>query len=47
MLIDLTITTDTDTVDKLRFILNRRITCLHADAIAIQRAIERDYGSRD
>ena len=47
VLIDLTRTTDTDTVDKLRFILNRRITCLHADANAIQRAIERDYGGGD
>ena len=47
VLIDLTKTTDTDTIDKLRFILNRRITCLHADAIAIIRAIERDYGVGD
>jgi predicted RNA-binding Zn-ribbon protein involved in translation (DUF1610 family) len=47
VLIDLTKTSDTETVDKLRFILNRRITCLHADATAIQRAIERDYGGGD
>ncbi|GAB5403955.1 MAG: hypothetical protein Aurels2KO_21860 [Aureliella sp.] len=47
VLTDLTQTNDTETIDKLQFILNRRITCLHADANAIRRAIEHDYGSGD
>ncbi len=47
VLIDLTQTNDTDTIEKLRFVLNRHIACLHADANAIRRAIDRDYGSGD
>ena len=43
VLTDLRQTIDTNKIEKLRFILNRRITCLHADRAAIMRAIERDY----
>ncbi len=45
VLVDLTQTNDTETFAKLLFVLNRRITCLHADADVIRRAIERNYGS--
>ena len=43
LLTDLRQTAGTDNIEKLRFILNRRITFLHADGEAIMRAIERDY----
>ena len=33
-----------DTAEKLRFILNRKITCVHASAESIRAAIDRHYG---
>ena len=44
LLTDLRQTAGTDNIEKLRFILNQRVTFLHADREAIMRAIERDYG---
>jgi hypothetical protein len=43
VVIDLTKTNPTDTLEKLRFILNRPVTCLHGDEIVIRRTIDRDY----
>lgn len=40
---DLKSTYNADSIEKLRFVLNRPITCLHADEEVILKAIERDY----
>ena len=34
-----------DAIAKIRFILNRKILCIHAEAVSIQAAIERGYKS--
>ncbi len=46
VLTDLRQTINADKIEKLRFILNRRITSLHADREAIMQAIDRDYSKR-
>jgi hypothetical protein len=40
---DLRTTINTDNIERIRFVLNRPITCLHANEEAIFKAIERDY----
>ena len=43
ILVDITEPSSIETTEKVRFILNRRILCLHADADAVRKAIERGY----
>ena len=43
IVVDVTQPSSVGTADKLRFILNQKIRCLHADAGEIRKAIERGY----
>ena len=45
VLADISQPSSVDEIAKIRFILNRKILCLHAEAASIQVAIERGYKS--